>query len=65
MRIKVKINGRVYERTAKEFRFHNGGSIHYITVNRVPYIIETTNGQPSGVVSFDAFAAHYFGGKEV
>lgn len=65
MKIKVYIGDRVHERTVKQFRFSSGGSVHYITVDNVPYVVEMHNGHPSGVVSFEAFAEYYFGGKPV
>ncbi|MGO5113630.1 hypothetical protein ACTQ33_01135 [Candidatus Avoscillospira sp. LCP25S3_F1] len=63
MKIKVCIGGRVLERTIKKFCFSSGGIVHYITVDRVPYVVEMHNGNPSGLVPFAAFSGYYFGGE--
>lgn len=60
MKIKAKIDGRSYIRTVKKFYLDDGGSIGYITVNHVPYIIQKVNGVMRSLMTLDQFKDNWY-----
>lgn len=60
MKIKAKIDGRSYIRTVKKLCFDNGGSIGYITVNHVPYIIQKVNGVMRSLMTLEQFKDKWY-----